>query len=133
MNSEDTNGASQNVVGQNPSQNMMNQNPPFPGQNMQAVQSAPFVQNSQPVQNPFTQNQPSLTPPPKSKRSIWIACIVGAVVIIMAVIGITCTIVLRGDGSLADDIAGSSDEGTVEGVGPDVAEDGMALWILLMW
>lgn len=116
MDPENTNSADQNVVKSDPSQNMVNQNTVFPGQ------------SPQPVQDPSVQNLPLQTPPSKSKKPILIACVVGVLVLIIAIVGIVCFVVMRNDGNnnlaggAVSDIVDGSNENIAEEVGSDVAE-----------
>lgn len=116
MNPENIDGAGQNVEKQNLNQTMMNQNATFPGQNLQ------------PTQNPFVQNPPLQMSSPKSKRPILIACVVGALVFIMAIVGIVCIVTMRDDedggpaGDTVSNIADNSNEDIAEGVGLEVTD-----------
>ncbi len=117
MNPENINGVGQDGAESNPNQNTANQNTTFSNQSLQ------------PVQNQFVQNPPLQTLPPKSKRSIWIACVVGVLVFVAAVVGIVCVVVMRNDennnsaGGIIGNVTDDSNESIAEEVGSGVVEN----------
>lgn len=129
MNPGNTNDASRNAMDQNSimldqnsgqslNQNIMNQDEAFPSQNSQPIQ------NLQPTQNAIVQNPPVQAPPSKSKKPILIACIVGAIVLIAAIIGIVCVVVMQNDenNDPADSVAGNITDGSEGNATTDAAD-----------
>ncbi len=109
MNPENTSDTSQSLANQDPlGQNMPNQNATFPSQDLR------------PVQNP-----PLQTPPLKSKRPTLIACIVGAVVLLIAIVCVVCTVVMQNNGNNEpiDDVAGNISNGPEEDAAENIALD----------
>ncbi len=109
MNPENVDDTSRNIASQNPDQSTTNQNATFSGQNLQPAQSQ-FAQNLRPRISPL-----------KPKKSILIACIVGAIIVIIAITCVVRTIVMQTDSN--NDLTDNATSDITDNPEEDVAEN----------